>query len=75
MPHWISDWILSIINVVPALFVDKDDPNFMLARAMFALLFIVLVVFIIAMRPIRTVVANLFGWSSTRRGNGDRSPP
>jgi hypothetical protein len=61
MPHWMPDWILSIIiKVVPALFVDKDDANFILARAMFALLFIVLLVFLIAMRPSRSAIATRF---------------
>jgi hypothetical protein len=53
MPHWISDWIQSVINVGPALFVDKDDAHFILARAMFALLFIVL--------PSRSAIARHLG--------------
>jgi hypothetical protein len=50
----------SIIDVVPALFVDKDDANFILARAMFALLFTVLLVFLIAMRLSRSAIASPF---------------
>ena len=53
MPHWISETIMAIVNFVPALFVAEDSPNFPVARMMIALLFIVLVVYLIAMRPFR----------------------
>lgn len=57
MPHWISETILAVVNFIPALFVAEDSPNFMLIRAMFGLLLIVLVMYLIAMRPIRSAVA------------------
>ena len=58
MPHWISETIWSIVTFVPALFVAEDSPNFMLIRAMFALMLIVLVVYLMAMRPFRSAIAN-----------------
>jgi hypothetical protein len=52
MPGWITDSLLAIINTVPALIVPQDSPHFLLVRAMFVLIFIVLIVFAIAMlRP------------------------
>jgi len=54
---WFSETIWAIVTYVPALFVAEDSPNFMLIRAMFGLLLIVLVVYVIAMRPFRSVVA------------------
>ena len=49
MPHWLSETILAIVNFVPALFVAQDSPHFLLVRAMFGLLFIVLLVGVVAM--------------------------
>jgi hypothetical protein len=51
MPHWISETIMAIVNFVPALLVAEESPNFPLIRTMFALLLIVLVVWVVAMRP------------------------
>ena len=48
MPHWISDTIMAIVSFVPALFVDPESPNFPLIRAMFGLIFIAAVVYLIA---------------------------
>ena len=48
MPHWISETIMAIVNFVPALFVAEDSPSFPLIRTMFALLLIVLVVWLVA---------------------------
>jgi hypothetical protein len=56
VPHWISEKIMAIVSYVPALFVAEDSPNFILIRAMFALLLIVFVVYLIAMRPTRSLV-------------------
>jgi hypothetical protein len=64
MPHWLSEAILAIVNFVPALFVAQDSPHFMLVRAMFGLLFIVLAMGVIAMlRP-------LFSSKSSDRDTG-----
>jgi hypothetical protein len=51
MLDWISDTIWSIVTYVPAIFVDQNSPSFELVRAMFGLLFIALIVYVIAMMP------------------------
>jgi hypothetical protein len=68
MPHWISDTIMAIVSYVPAMFVEPESPNFPLIRAMFGLILIALVVYLIAMTPLRSAVShsmakvtNLFG--------------
>ena len=57
MLDWLVEGIIAIVTFVPALFVAEDSPNFMLIRAMFGLLLIVLVVYIIAMQPVRSATA------------------
>lgn len=57
MLDWIVGWIFAIVTFIPALFVAEDSPNFMLIRTMFGLLLIVLVVFVIAMQPVRSAVS------------------
>jgi hypothetical protein len=54
---WIADGILAIVTAVPAWFVSEDSANFILVRAMFGLLLIVLIVFAIAMWPSRSAIA------------------
>ena len=67
MPGWISDSLLAIVNTVPALFVAQDSPHFMLIRAMFVLMFIVHIVFAIAMwRPFFAAIGRLAGKASGR---------
>ena len=63
MLNWISDTIWSIVTFVPALFVAEDSPNFMLIRAMFGLMLIVLIVYLMAMRPFRSAIAHC--WRKT----------
>ena len=53
MPHWISEFILSIFNSVPALIVEETSPHFELVRAMYGLVLLALIVYLIAMRPLR----------------------
>jgi hypothetical protein len=65
MPHWISEWILSIVTYVPALFVGEETPNFMLIRTMFGLVLITLVVFLVAMRPFRSFITSVVSKAST----------
>jgi uncharacterized membrane protein SirB2 len=55
--HWIGEKILAIVTYVPALFVAEDSPNFTAIRAMFGLFLIVLVAYLIAMRPFRSAIA------------------
>jgi hypothetical protein len=57
MPHWISETIMAIVTFVPALFVAEDSPSFPLIRTMFALLLIVFLVYVVAMRPTRAAIA------------------
>ena len=42
------------LKSVPAWITVEDSPNFMLVRAMFGLLLIVLVAYVISMRPVRS---------------------
>lgn len=64
MLDWIVEGIIAIVTFVPAVFVAEDSPNFMLIRAMFGLLLIVLVVYIIAMQPVRSAIARYMGKAS-----------
>jgi uncharacterized membrane protein len=60
MLHRISEGLLTIINFFPALFVAEDSPHFMIIRAMFALLLVVLVVAaFIVLRHLYDAVARL----------------
>jgi hypothetical protein len=58
MLNWIAEKIMAIVTFIPALIVEQDSPNFMLIRAMFGLLLIVAIVYLLAMRPIRSFMAN-----------------
>jgi hypothetical protein len=49
MIDWIVEKFLSVAHWVPAIFLDEGSPNHNLVRAMFALLLLVLVVYLIAM--------------------------
>ena len=51
MLDWFSETMLKIVTSVPALFVAEDSPTFPAVRAMFGLILIVLVAYLIAMRP------------------------
>jgi hypothetical protein len=52
----IAEWILAIPNSVPIL-LGADPENAALVRAMAALLLIAFVVYVIAMRPFRRIIA------------------
>jgi hypothetical protein len=67
MLDWIADTLLKIVNYVPALFVAQDSANFMLIRAMFGLMLIVLIVVVIA--------GSGYIWSAISRRLRDRSAP
>jgi hypothetical protein len=60
MLDWISEKIMAIVTFVPALIVDQNSPTFDLVRAMFGIILLVLVVYIIAMIPSRSVIAGFF---------------
>ena len=66
MLDWIAEGILAIVTFVPALFVDRESPNFMLIRSMFGLLLIVLIVYLIAMRPLRSIITKYWSKASER---------
>ena len=53
MLDWFSETMLKIVTSVPALFVAEDSPTFVAVRAMFGLILIVLVAYLIAMRLLR----------------------
>ena len=53
--------MLKIVTSVPALFVAEDSPTFMAVRVMFGLILIVLVVYVIAMRPFRPLLPAIWG--------------
>jgi hypothetical protein len=48
MLHWISEKIMAIVTFIPALIVDQDSPTFPLVRAMFGLILIAAVVYVMA---------------------------
>ena len=74
MPHWISESILAIVNFVPAQFVAEDSPRFILIRAMFALMFIVLILLMIAMlRPLWSAIARSVKKTSKPTDNAEQT--
>jgi hypothetical protein len=57
MLDWFVERIEALINSVPPLLVSGDTPNFMPGRTMLGLLLIVLMVYIIAMVPFRSLIS------------------
>jgi hypothetical protein len=57
MLDWFSETMLKIVMSVPALLVAEDSPTFTAVRVMFGLILIVLVAYVIAMRPFRSAIA------------------
>ena len=53
-----SEKIMAIVSYVPALFVDPESSNFELVRAMFGLMLIVAVVYVIAVLTSRHTISN-----------------
>ena len=66
MLDWFSETMLKIVTSVPALFVAEDSPTFMAVRAMFGLILIVLVAYVLLgghfapLLPAIWKVSNLF---------------
>jgi hypothetical protein len=56
MLHWISEKIWEVVTFVPAIVLAEDSPNFNLFRGMFGLFLIVVIVYLVAMRPIRFII-------------------
>jgi cbb3-type cytochrome oxidase subunit 1 len=61
MFDWIVEKLLSVAHWVPALFLEEGSPNHNLVRAMFALLLLVLVVYVIVMWGRRSAFSRLTG--------------
>ena len=61
MIDWIVEKLLSVAHWVPAIFLDEGSPNHDLVRAMFALLLLVLVVYLIAIWAPRSAVGRFTG--------------
>jgi hypothetical protein len=66
-----AEWLMQVTTAVPAIFVAEDSPQFILIRAIFALILITVIVYLIAMRPFRSIILRgaqklrrLFGLSS-----------
>jgi len=53
MLDWIVGKVIAIVSYVPAQIVPPDSQHFTLIRSMFALLLIVFVLLIVALRPLR----------------------
>ncbi len=49
MPHRISEFIISIVDYIPALFLEQDSPSFRVVRAMSLLIVIALLIAIFAL--------------------------
>ena len=58
MLHWVAERIMALVNSLPPLFVS-DEHHFVLIRTMFALLLVVLVVYILAMWPFGSIIARI----------------
>jgi len=67
MLHWVSERIMALINALPPVFVS-DEHHFALIRTMFALLLVVLVVYILAMWPFGSIIARIR--SKLRKSSG-----
>ena len=65
----IAEWILAIPNSVPIL-LGAEPHNAMLVRAAAALLLIVFIIYLIAMRPFRSFFSNI---ANKIRGTDKRS--
>jgi hypothetical protein len=73
MLDWISDAIYFLMTSIPAFFVEQGSPTFYLFRAMFGLIFIVLIVGALAfLQPywpgLRSKIVGLF---ARKRNRGD----
>ena len=53
----IVEALLAAVSSVPAWMVGEDLPNFLLIQTMFAVLLLVIIVFVISMKPVRAGVA------------------
>jgi hypothetical protein len=61
MLDWISDKILTAVRWVPGWLVEESSPTFFVVRAMFALMLVVFIFYLIAMWPSRDSIARHVG--------------
>jgi hypothetical protein len=61
MIDWVVEKILAVVHWVPALFLEEGSPNHDLVRAMFALLLLVLIVYVIVIGAPRSAIARFAG--------------
>jgi hypothetical protein len=59
MLRWFSEKIFSLASLPPAWLAGKDSPRFFLVRGMFAALFVILIICVVAFWPSRTTIARL----------------
>ena len=71
MLHWIAEKILAMVALVPPVFTS-DEERFFLIRTMFALLFIVFIVYVLAMQPFRSVIARYLNKRPKEPGRGEK---
>lgn len=57
----IAEWILAAASLVPNVF-GSDPHHFSAIRAMIAILLIVFLVYLIAMRPFRSAITRFVNW-------------
>jgi len=60
MFDWFVDLIWAGISAVPAVFVEEGTPTFTLMRTMIAIVLMVFVVYLLAMRPFRPLWRRIF---------------
>lgn len=61
MLDWISDQILAAVTWIPAWLVEEGSPSFLAIRAMFGLVLVVFIFYIIAMWPSPATMARRLG--------------
>ena len=59
MVEWIAETLLAAFNAVPALLVAESSPTFGLVRAIYGLLILAVVLYVIVMlRPLRSLMGH-----------------
>jgi hypothetical protein len=61
MLRWLADKIVELVSLVPPWLVEKDTLHFVLVRGLFAILFVILAIVVIAFWPSRAVIAQFIG--------------
>jgi hypothetical protein len=60
MLDWFIDLVWAGISAVPAVFVERGTPTFTLMRTMIAIVLMVFIVYLFAMRPFRPLWRRMF---------------